>query len=113
MMEKKKETKTQFELLKETMDTFLEERNWKPFHSPKNVVMSIAIEAAELMELFQWIHPSVKEVKNNVELMEKVKDELADVFIYSISLARALEIDLFDCITAKMAKNVIRFPPKK
>ena len=98
--------------LKKELDKFLEARDWKGYHNPKNVAMSVGIEAAELMELFQWNNPSIEEVKNNEELMTKVKDELADVLIYAISLARALDIDLFDCIKMKMDRNKKRFPPK-
>lgn len=107
-----KDSVDKFNILKEMMDKFIEERDWKDFHSPKNLAMSIAIESSELMELFQWYNPTSKDVKEDNELLEKVKDEIADVLIYSISLASSLNIDLFACIKDKMKKNNVRFPAK-
>ena len=80
-----KDSVNQFNILKEMMDKFLEERDWRSYHNPKNLAMSIAIESSELMEIFQWSNPTSKEVMNDEELMKKVKDEIADVIIYSIS----------------------------
>ena len=107
-----KDSDNQFKILKEMMDKFLEEREWKPYHNPKNLAMSIAIESSELMELFQWSSPTSKDVMKDEELMKKVKDEIADVVIYAISLASTLNIDLFSSIKQKMEKNSTRFPPK-
>lgn len=107
------QTKDQFEYLKNKMDKFLEERNWKEYHTPKNLAMSISIEAAELMELFQWNNPSAKDVLKEKKLMSDVEDEIADIIIYSISLARSLDINLFDAIVKKMERNNHRFPPAK
>ena len=107
-----KDSVDKFNILKEMMDKFIEERDWKDFHNPKNLVMSIAIESSELMELFQWNNPTSKEVIEDNELLEKAKDEIADVVIYSISLASSLNIDLFACIKEKMMRNTIRFPAK-
>jgi NTP pyrophosphatase (non-canonical NTP hydrolase) len=105
--------KDQFEILKDQLTNFLEKRKWIKYHTPKNVAMSLAIEAAELMEIFQWDDPSIEEVINNKKQMSQVKDELADILIYAISLARALKIDVFSCINTKMMKNNERFPPNK
>lgn len=105
------DTENQFEILKEQLNRFLEERNWFKYHTPKNIAMSIAIEAAELMELFQWEDPPAKQILDDAGILAQVEDELADILIYAISLARTLKIDLFSCITAKMDKNNERFPP--
>ncbi|NHJ47238.1 MAG: nucleotide pyrophosphohydrolase [Asgard group archaeon] len=102
--------KDQFEVLKDQMNRFLEERDWIKYHTPKNLSMSLAIEVAELMEIFQWDDKSAKEVIENDSLMSQVKDELADIMIYAISLARTLEIDIFSCIQNKMKRNNDRFP---
>ena len=102
----------QFKTLKEIMDKFVEERDWREYHNPKNLAMSIAIESSELMELFQWDNLTSAEVKTDEELLTKVKDEIADIMIYSISMASSLNIDLFSCIKEKMARNSIRFPAK-
>ncbi|NHK32216.1 MAG: nucleotide pyrophosphohydrolase [Asgard group archaeon] len=103
--------KDQFEILKDQLTNFLKERKWIKYHTPKNVAMSLAIEAAELMEIFQWEDPSIEEVINNEETLSRVEDELADILIYAISLARALNIDISSCINVKMTKNNERFPP--
>ena len=102
----------QFNTLKDMMDKFVEERDWREYHNPKNLAMSIAIESSELMELFQWDNPTSNEVMVDEDLMVKLRDEIADVLIYSISLASSLNIDLFACIKEKMARNSIRFPAK-
>ncbi|HUT82237.1 MAG TPA: nucleotide pyrophosphohydrolase [Candidatus Bathyarchaeia archaeon] len=102
----------QFEILKKDMMRFLEERDWIKFHTPKNIAMSIAIEAAELMELFQWTNPPKEEILVDEAILARIKDELADILIYSISMGLQLNIDLFACIKDKMNKNHERFPPK-
>jgi len=107
-----KDSVDQFNILRKIMDKFLEEREWKAFHTPKNLAMSIAIESSELMELFQWNNPTDDEVIKDEELLEKVSDEIADVMIYSISLASSLNIDLYASIKQKMLKNSLRFPVK-
>jgi len=109
-MIKKKE---QFDILKEKMIQFLNERDWEKYHTPKNVAMSIAIEAAELMELLQWTNPERSAVISNQKLMSQLKDEIADIVIYTISLCLSLNIDIFECVLAKMDKNFERFPPNK
>ncbi|MHA1503878.1 MAG: nucleotide pyrophosphohydrolase [Candidatus Heimdallarchaeota archaeon] len=102
----------QFNTLKKMMDKFVEERDWREYHNPKNLAISIAIESSELMELFQWDNPTNNEVMVDEDLMAKLRDEIADVMIYSISLASSLNIDLFACIKEKMTRNSIRFPAK-
>ena len=103
----------QFEILKNKMNNFLSERDWHKYHTPKNIAMSIAIEAAELMELFQWINPSANEILDDMTILDKVKDEIADILIYAISLGLSLNLDLFSCINEKMMRNNNRFPPKE
>ncbi|MCE7746600.1 MAG: nucleotide pyrophosphohydrolase [Candidatus Heimdallarchaeota archaeon] len=102
----------QFDILKEKMAQFLKERDWEKFHTPKNVAMSIAIEAAELMELLQWSNPERSAVISNQELMSQIEDEIADIMIYTISLGLSLNIDIYESVLAKMDKNLKRFPPK-
>ena len=105
-------TENQFEYLKNKMQQFIHERDWEKFHTPKNVAMSVAIEAAELMELFQWNDLSKEEIISNENLISKIRDEMADIFIYLISMALQLDIDIYNCIVEKMDRNKIRFPPK-
>ena len=106
-------SKDQFEILKDQITIFLKERKWIKYHTPKNLAMALAIEAAELMEIFQWENPTAEEVIRNKKTLLQVEDELADVLIYAISLARALNVDIFSCINNKMSKNYERFPPGK
>lgn len=90
---------------------FLRERDWERFHTPKNLAMSIAIEAAELMEIFQWV--SSDEAMDHAldpQQLEHVQEEVADVVIYCISLARALNFDLAAALQDKIAKNAVKYP---
>lgn len=88
---------------------FRNERNWSQFHNPKDLAISISLEAAELLECFQW-SGSDTEVTSNLEAM---KEELSDIFIYSILLADRLKINLDEVIQAKIAKNAEKYPVEK
>ena len=103
---------TTLQELKERMAQFVQERDWGQFHTPKNLSMSIAIEAAELMEHFQWL--TVEESTNlNVEALADIGEELADIVIYSLSLANVLGLDLSATVLDKMAKNIRKYPKEK
>lgn len=98
--------------LKKRMATFVRERDWGQFHTPKNLSMSIAIEAAELMEHFQWL--TVEQSKNlDAAALQDIGEELADIVIYSLSMANCLQIDLAETVLAKMAKNIKKYPSEK
>ena len=104
------QTTTVSELAKLIAD-FVEERDWNQFHSPKNISMSIAIEAAELMGHFQWISmDESRGVTTNPEELEAVGEELADVMCYALALANQLGIDVSDTIERKMQKNSLKYP---
>lgn len=92
------------EELKAEIIRFQEERDWKKFHTPENLAKSISIEAAELLEHFQW------QKKYN---LEEVSEELADVFIYCIYMADSLNLDIKEIILNKMEKNAIKYPVDK
>lgn len=97
--------------LRAQITAFVAERDWAQFHSPKNLSMAIAIEAAELMEHFQWL--TVEESRGLVEeetARGQVLDELADVLIYCFSLANALDVDLSEAIIHKLARNARKYP---
>ncbi len=96
------------------LEKFLQQRHWKKFHTPKNLAMSIAIEAAEIMELFQWMseQESIDALKHD-EFVHALQNEIADVFIYMTSLASQAGIDMLDAALAKMKRNETRFPPAK
>jgi len=93
---------------------FVDARDWDIFHTPKNLAMSVAIEAAEIMEHFQWY--TVEESQQRVSdpaIRAEIADEVADVMIYLLSLANAMQIDVTSAVTAKLARNEGRFPVER
>ncbi len=108
------DTTTTLAALKEAVRHFAAEREWEPFHSPKNLTMGLAVEAAELMEHFLWIdtEASRKVLQDAAELAE-VADEMADVAVYLLNLANTLDLDLSEVILAKIAKNAVKYPAEK
>tara|TARA_B100000700_G_C14895706_1_gene784905 strand:+ start:251 stop:601 length:351 start_codon:yes stop_codon:yes gene_type:complete len=103
---------TTIEELKILVESFVAERDWGKFHSPKNLAMSISIEASELMEIFQWLdNDEAKNVaKNNPEKRAEVLDEISDIVIYAIAFCNRNDIDLSDAIKKKMKKNRKKYP---
>lgn len=98
-----------FEELEQRVADFVGEREWEGFHTPKDLAMALSVEAAELMELFLWRSP--EEVNSMLpKLRNKIEEELADVFIYGLSMANALSIDLPQAILKKLKQNAERFP---
>ena len=91
---------------------FRDERDWKQFHDPKNLAASISIEAAELLELFQWMGGE-EATRYAAENKERVAEEIADVAIYLIELADVTGIDLLQAIDAKLEKNAAKYPVDK
>ena len=102
---------TTVETLKRLAQRFVADRRWEPYHTPKNLAMSTAIEAAELMECFQWLTPEESyQVKNDPEKMLAIGDEIADVFAYLLNICAELEVDLAAEFVRKMAKNAQKYP---
>jgi len=93
--------------LKARVQGFVDEREWQKYHKPKNLAMSIAIEASELMELFQWDNESdtIPEEK-----LLSLGDELADIMVYCLSMANTVNIDVSQAIMGKIAKNEHKYP---
>jgi NTP pyrophosphatase (non-canonical NTP hydrolase) len=88
---------------------FARERAWESFHTPKNLVMALSVEMAELVEPFQWL--TAEQSQNlSPEQREAVRQELADVLIYLTRLADVLNIDLLDAAAAKLAINARKYP---
>lgn len=108
-----KDNITTVQQLKKKLAKFVKDRDWEQYHSPKNLSMSIAIEAAELMEMFQWldIEESHKVLKNKKKL-EEVKDELADIALYLLEFSNLFSIDLSSAVIKKLAKNAKKYPAK-
>lgn len=97
--------------LKEMVQDFVRERDWEQYHSPKNLSMAIAIEAAELMEHFQWLTvEEAREIRKNPEKLAQVQEEIADIALYLLSLTNALNIDLSAAFLAKLEKNRAKYP---
>lgn len=102
---------TRIEDLKRIVQEFVDQREWRQFHNPKNLAMAISIEAAELMEHFQWWRTDeLASIREDVEQMEMVREELADILAFVISFANAMEIDLSSALVSKMEKNVAKYP---
>ena len=98
--------------LNEKLQTFVDERDWAQFHSPKNLVMAMIVEAAELVEHFQW--NTEQESKSlSADKRELVSNELADTFVYLLRISQVLNIDLIAAANHKIALNVIKYPVEK
>ena len=101
-------------VLKDAVHRFAAERAWEPFHTPKNLAMGTAIEAAELMEHFLWVDgPASVQMAKDPKKREGIIDEVADIAVYVLNLANVLGVDLGDAILAKIAKNALKYPVKK
>ena len=94
-----------YEKLKEKIIKFNEDRDWDQFHSPANLAKSVAIEAGELLECFQWDDENFDK--------EHVCEEMADVFTYLINMADRLDVDLIDITDKKIDKNALKYPVDK
>jgi NTP pyrophosphatase (non-canonical NTP hydrolase) len=97
--------------LKQAVASFVDQRDWGQFHSPKNLAMSVAIEAAELMEHFQWLDVAEsRQVQTRASDKAAVGEEIADVLAYLLALANTMEIDLAQTFAGKMVKNQAKYP---
>ncbi len=100
--------------LKQLIRTFVDQRDWRQFHTPKNLVMALAVEVAELMEHFQWATAEEsQQVVDDREKYEDVSDELADVLGYTLEIANQLDVDLSSSMRRKMVKNEAKYPQEK
>jgi NTP pyrophosphatase (non-canonical NTP hydrolase) len=100
--------------LRQAVQAFVDERDWRQFHTPKNLAMSLAIEAAELMEHFQWldVEESIAYGRDPAN-RAAVAEEIADVCCYLLSLVNALDLDLGDAVLSKLVKNAQKYPADK
>ena len=90
---------------------FAVEREWEQFHSPKNLTMALAGEAGELVALFQWLtEDESRNVTTNPTKLARIREEMADVFIYLARLADVLGVDMEQIVSDKMADNANRYP---
>jgi dCTP diphosphatase len=107
-----KTRREQLSTLRDAIREFVTERDWDQFHSPKNLSSALCVEAAELLEHFQWLFTGSKEELGS-EKITQVKHEMADVFVYLIRLADKLDVDLFDAVVEKMVINREKYPADK
>ena len=97
--------------LLEIQRAFVAERKWEKFHTPKNLSMALAVEAAELMEIFQWLsQKEAKQIKQDAAKAKAVADEMADIFYYLLRLADVLKVDLGQAFEARMKGNAAKYP---
>lgn len=93
----------------ESVKQFREDRNWSQFHNPKDLAISISLEASELLENFQWSGTDLQAEKKRPQ----IKEELADVLIYSIMMADTMNLDLTEIILDKLKQNNQKYPVDK
>lgn len=94
------------------LEEFVRERDWEQFHTPKNLAVSISIEAAELLEHFQWVVEGSPESANGYPL-EAIAEEAADVYLYLLLFCKGLGIDLNSAALEKLRKNAGRYPVRE
>ena len=97
------------EELQNQVAQFVSERAWEQFHAPRNLAMAISVEAAELLELFKWS----ADAEGTAELLPGLRDEIADVLIYCLSLCNQLELDAAALVVAKLTKNSAKYPVER
>ena len=96
--------------LLEMVAHFVAERDWQQFHAPKNISMALAIEAAELMEHFQWITVEASRAELEPEKRAAIGEEIADVMCYALALCNEMGFDVATLMREKMKKNVAKYP---
>jgi len=106
------DTREPFSAMQDYLRQFAEARDWEQFHSPKNLVMALAVETAELMEHFQWLG---EDRSQNLapDQLAAVAEEIADVQLYLVRLADRLGVDILQAVSAKTLKNEARYPADK
>jgi len=95
---------------KKKVEKFVKERKWNKYHTPKELAQAISIESAELLELFLFKSPSLEEILNNSDFFSKISEEFADIFIYLLSFANAINLDISSAFQKKMEKNRKKYP---
>lgn len=98
---------------KKEVQKFVDERNWTKYHTPKNLVQALNCEAGELSQLLLFKDHNREEIKNDKKLLSNISDEIADVFIYLISLINTLDLDLSQVFKDKMEINKKKYSIKE
>ena len=100
------------EELKDRLRVFVAERDWDQFHSPKNLSMALAVEAAELVELFQWL-TEAESAAPDADRRRRAAEEMADVLVYLVRIADRLNIDLLQAAGEKLDQNALKYPAER
>ena len=95
--------------LQQALALFAEERNWEPFHTPKNLVMALSVECSELLEIFQWMDTD-QSLEPDPQTMVHIREEIGDIMIYLCMFASKFDIDPVDAALSKLAENRTRYP---
>jgi NTP pyrophosphatase (non-canonical NTP hydrolase) len=98
--------------LRSRLRAFVAERDWEQFHSPKNLSMALAVEAAELVEIFQWLSEA-ESAEPDAARLARVEAELADILIYLVRIADRLDVDLLQAVSRKLRENARRYPAER
>jgi NTP pyrophosphatase (non-canonical NTP hydrolase) len=98
--------------LRDRLRVFAAERDWEQFHTPKNLAAALSVEAAELLEHFQWL-TDAQSASLDPAKKARVAEELADVLLYLVRLADRLDVNLMDAAVAKIAANAAKYPVEK
>jgi NTP pyrophosphatase (non-canonical NTP hydrolase) len=98
--------------LREALRQFAADRDWDQFHSPKNLASALSVEAAELLECFQWLSEEQSRNLTPAQLAQ-ARDEMADVLNYLVRLADKLQVDLLEAAREKIQKNALKYPADK
>lgn len=106
------ESRESLEVLRDAMRAFAAERDWERFHLPKNLAMALIVEAAELVEHFQWL-TAEESASLSPERLGEVGEEIADVLLYLVRISDVLGIDPAAAARSKMVKNAIKYPATK
>jgi len=108
---KQTDDNTTLRTLKDAVSKFVVDRDWKKFHTPRNLAESISIESSELLEVFQWsLQSDESSLMAESSTMRRVEEELADVLIYCMSMSHVLGLDLAQAIFRKLARNERKYP---
>lgn len=111
-MEKNTRSENRTEALKQKIRQFRDDRDWKQFHNPKDLAISLVLESSELLENFQW--KNLEEVGQKVKANRaEIEQEMADIYIYLLELADVLETDLVSIAEKKIESNRLKYPVEK
>jgi len=95
------------------INAFVKERDWEQYHTPKNLAISLSIEANELLENFQWENPSFQEIKKDEKKLKAISYEIADIIIYLLRFIQHLDLDFEEIVREKLAINKEKYPAEK